>query len=409
VFPLAFTGKSLFDFESLLFDYRSVFQERLMNFAALQNPNLSGMCELDPMKGSTDNGARCSVPAEAVAANLNQAGVAAQQHALQEALLKEMLNNTKQAIILLNESGEIIFASPEIEAMLSYKPEELISQSAFGFFRHIDFPLTQQHHEGFCQQEAHVTSVVAQIRHKSGEFVWADLMLKNLLHQNPINGLFVLVCRTTTQKEDEDLSVVQAIVHAREEERTFMAAELHDNVNQILTATKLLVDTVIREGNKERLLQLCSNHLKMATEEVRRLSYSMAGYELMEHGLIYAIKNMAGTTRSGSAIKFHLQLDEVLEHSLQANHQLHLYRIVQEAITNILKHSQATEVHIIFMQKDNLGALLIKDNGKGFRLDGLKKGMGLSSITHRVTLLKGHFKIMAHQNQGTALEIHFPL
>jgi PAS domain S-box-containing protein len=368
------------------------------------------MCELDPMNEGANNDAHCLFHlSEPVAANLNQSEIAGQRPELQEALLKELLNNAKQAIILLNESGEIVFASPEIEEMLAYKPEELLGQNAFGFFRHIDLPFTKQHHQGFCQQEAHAASVVAQIRHKSGEFVWVDLMLKNLLHQNPINGLFVLLCRTATQKEDEDLSVVQAIVHAREEERTFMATELHDNVNQMLTATKLLVDTVIREENQEDLLQLCSHNLKMITEEVRRLSYSLANYELMESGLNQAISSLVRTVGLGSSVRFHLQLDEVLEHSLTTNHQLHLYRIVQEAVTNILKHAQATEVQITLLQQDNLGALLIKDNGKGFRLDRLKRGVGLASITHRITLLKGHFKIMTHKNQGTTLNIHFPL
>lgn len=328
--------------------------------------------------------------------------------ALYRALLHEVLRRSSGVIVLLNRDAEIIFCTSGMQAITGYTSEELIGKTAFEFFQPSDLPAARQQHEYLTGANESASASLLQIRNKQGEMLWIDVVVNNLLHIPEINALFVLL-KKSSDVSIEEHKLIQAITEAKEQEREFLATELHDNINQMITATKLLVDTARRTTMNEELLRLSSDNLQLVADEIRRLSYSMVSYDLQEFGLSFAFNAFINTMSRACPVRFRTQLDAAAIEVLTADQQLQVYRILQESINNIIRHAEATLADITLTRKDDLIYLTITDNGKGFSMKRLKPGVGLSSITNRVKILKGHFHIRAPQDRGTTIEIHFPM
>lgn len=325
-----------------------------------------------------------------------------------KAILKEVLNRFSQAVVLLNTEAEIIFCTPGVQTITGYTCTELIGKTAFDFFHPFDIPAAKEQHEFLTSLDENASAAVIQIRNSEGHMIWIDAVVHNLLHVPGINALFVLLKRSSDVGAEER-KLAQAITKAKEQEREFLATELHDNVNQIVTATKLLIDAAHNHVDKDELLQLSSNNLQLVTDEIRKLSYSMVSYDLQSYGLPFAIDAFISVICKGSEVRFQTTLEEEALGLLTPEQQLQIYRILQESVNNILRHSAASLGEIALLRKDDLIYLTVTDNGKGFSMQRLKPGVGLSSITSRVKILGGHFHVRAPEGKGTTIEIHFPV
>jgi PAS domain S-box len=325
-----------------------------------------------------------------------------------KALLNELLKCSSHAVVLLNEDAEIIFSSESLESITGYSIDELKGKTAFDFFHPDDLTAAREQHNYLTGLNENTATSVIQIRNKKGEMIWIDVVVKNLLHVPAISALFVLL-KKSSDVGTEERKLLKAVTDAKEQERQFLASELHDNINQMIGATKLLVDTARRRANKEELLQLSSAHLQMVTDEIRKLSYSMVSYDLQEFGLKFAVNAFITMMSMGCAVKFHVTMEEEALTFLTVDQQLQVYRIIQEGTNNIIRHAKATDAEITISSLEDLIYLVIKDNGKGFSVTKLKPGIGLSNITNRIKLLRGHFHVRAPKDIGTTIEIHFPV
>jgi PAS domain S-box-containing protein len=325
------------------------------------------------------------------------------------ALLNELLLHHCQAIVLLNADGVIIFCTETMKLMTGYEMEELVGFSAVDFFDPADTISARQQHEYIARTNENSFASLVCIRNKIGDLIWMDVVIKNLLHVPGVSAIFVLL-KNSCDAGTEERKLAQAMAAAKEEERAFIACELHDNVNQIITATKLLVDgAIINNNNKEELLKLSSANLQLVIDEIRNLSHSMASLHLNKYGLALAIDAFIGNISKATSIKFQTNLQPNALIVLTTDQQLQVYRIIQEAINNILRHAAATIVEIILTRQNQSIYLVIKDDGNGFSTNKLKPGMGLSSITNRVKILRGHFYVRSRQGEGTTIEIDFPM
>jgi PAS domain S-box-containing protein len=325
------------------------------------------------------------------------------------ALLNELLLHHRQAIVLLNAEGVIIFCTETVKLIAGFEREELVGCTAFDFFDPADAGF-EEHKDRYRKTAiSNSFASLVPIRNKSGDIIWIDLLVKNLLHVTGINAIFVLL-KNSCNAAIEERKLLQAMTAAKEEERAFIAGELHDNVNQIITATKLLVDrAIMNNDHKEELLKLSSANLQLVIDEIRSLSHCMESCQLHKHGLAFAIAAFIANIRKASPLRLETKLQTSVALVLTADQQLQVYRIIQEAINNILRHAAATLAEIILATQDQSIYLVIKDNGKGFSMNRIKPGMGLSSISNRVKILRGHFSVRSQKGQGTTIEIHFPL
>lgn len=201
---------------------------------------------------------------------------------------------------------------------------------------------------------------------------------------------------------------LEALLTAQEEERSRISRDLHDQVGQSLTAMLLGITALSEDPNEARL-----EHLKTVTaqtlEDVRRISRDLRPALLDELGLEAALGRSARdlSAQSGVSIDVLARLPERLER----NAEIVIYRVVQEALTNILRHAEARHASVIITAGDDRVHLLVEDDGKGFNVDNLSTTdhVGLAGMKERLELLGGSLRIESSRGRGTIVSARLPL
>lgn len=204
--------------------------------------------------------------------------------------------------------------------------------------------------------------------------------------------------------------IAQAAVFAQEKERAEIGKELHDNIGQLLTTTKLYLEMLKgNQENQEALIDRSMNHVNSVINEVRSLSRSLVPYSLSDLGLVASINDLVDSFRLLSSFKIDFlhaeEIDEITDNTLQ----LTIYRIIQEKLNNIVRHAEASNVVIKLSVVANNLYLHVEDNGKGFDLRTIKKGQGIMNIKSRAELHEGSAEIITNPGQGCKLSVLIPI
>ena len=205
--------------------------------------------------------------------------------------------------------------------------------------------------------------------------------------------------------------ITEAVVEAREMERSDIGKELHDNVNQLLVASMLYLGMARKNVEKGDIyLTHSSEYTLTAIEEIRKLTKGLMADTIKDFGLCAAIEQIARDTMEAYPVKIHCILQPILERSMSDKFKMNVFRIIQEQLTNILKHARASDIHLTMSETHGRFALSIADNGIGF--DNMKKssnaGIGISNIISRVEFYKGKARFITEPGNGCKLVVTFP-
>ncbi|RYY71991.1 MAG: PAS domain S-box protein [Chitinophagaceae bacterium] len=204
--------------------------------------------------------------------------------------------------------------------------------------------------------------------------------------------------------------IAEAAVTAQEKERTEIGKELHDNVNQLLSASKLYIDAAANDiANNAQLLGQASGFIKNAIEEIRALSKVLHAPLITELGLCESINNLSNDIMMVNELQINIDHSDFTEEGLNENFKLTIYRIIQEQLTNILKHARATKSNILLSTNENDIYLEVNDNGIGFDISKKRQGIGLSNIQSRVSMYEGTVEVFSGPEKGSKLSVKFPL
>lgn len=211
-------------------------------------------------------------------------------------------------------------------------------------------------------------------------------------------------------KQQEEAT--KAVLNAEETERRRIAAELHDGVGQLMTAARMNLEAAtkdIQDVKPEFLLKLdkVAWLVDEGCKEVRMVSHSMMPNALLKKGLGSALQDFI-QKMDQSVIKTSLHI-EGLHQRLPQEVESILYRVIQECITNVIKHSGASQLDIVLLKEDNYLDITIEDNGKGVNLSEVTQGIGIQNLQARVKYLKGMLDIDTAPGQGCFIGIHIPL
>jgi two-component system, NarL family, sensor histidine kinase UhpB len=200
--------------------------------------------------------------------------------------------------------------------------------------------------------------------------------------------------------------LVEAVLNAQENERKTIGAELHDNINQVLTAVKLNLGLAVEYKDNKTLIEKCEKNIEKVMEEIRKLSKQLIlPGNLKELGLVQSIQDMMSEVLHLSGINWKVVAKGVKENLLSEEQKLTLYRIVQEQLNNILKHAEASSMIIALEVKDSKVKLKIVDNGKGFDTKKQRNGIGITNIINRAELFNGQVKIDSFPGEGCSVEV----
>lgn len=210
------------------------------------------------------------------------------------------------------------------------------------------------------------------------------------------------------RKLEEQKKIGRAVLRAQEKERNAIGMELHDNVNQLLVGTNLILSMINECPEKNSyLLPSCIDQLKQAIEENRKIAHSFASPNLETENLLTQLEKLCQNMLGSTGINTAFTVKEFREERLDADKKFNIYRIMQEQCTNIVKYAAATDVSIILTTDPENFLMTITDNGKG--TDNVNTaGIGLRNMNERLKLFDGSSKIITEPGHGFTLEITIP-
>ena len=192
------------------------------------------------------------------------------------------------------------------------------------------------------------------------------------------------------------------LLKSQEEERTRIARELHDSVGQQLT----LIKRQSQNKNQKDITELTNN----ALEEVRSISRGLYPALLKQLGLTESIEQLINDYDEQTELFFSIDIDNVNRYFTESS-SLNFYRLIQECLTNIVKHAKAKSVTISIKKERSTIITLISDNGKGFNVNDNKKknSLGLKTIFERIRIMNGNLSIDSKLNNGTSFIFSIPV
>ncbi|MFN8343762.1 MAG: tetratricopeptide repeat protein [Spirosomataceae bacterium] len=205
--------------------------------------------------------------------------------------------------------------------------------------------------------------------------------------------------------------IKEALFNGQSIERKRVASELHDNLGSTLSGLIWQLESIAIENmtpTEQYIYESLILKMRDAYTEIRHISHNMLPYELEKYGLENAIRKLINDLNQNNKIKF--SLDAKLPTTISNKKvELELYSICMELLTNVLKHSNATQVQINLLLIDKSVTLEVCDNGKGFISDDIRTGKGMKNIKNRVDSVSGELTIesVAHQKTSIKIEVSF--
>ena len=218
--------------------------------------------------------------------------------------------------------------------------------------------------------------------------------------------------KITELQQKNKLIAMNSMIEGQEAERLRIAKDLHDSLGGLLSTVKAHFTTIQNEIEQLDALDLTGKTNALIDEaciEVRRISHNMMPHALSLSGLKGAIEDL-GTHLQEQGYSVNVEIDNLPE-ALEPTKEVMIYRLIQEIISNIRKHAQASSILIQLIGHKNEVNLLVEDNGRGFTYETAlaKGGLGLKSINSRVAYLDGTIDWDTQPNNGTSLTINIPI
>jgi signal transduction histidine kinase len=236
--------------------------------------------------------------------------------------------------------------------------------------------------------------------------IWQKRRIQRKLANQKINDLL----------QQQEIHSLQGVLAGQEEERQRIATDLHDKLGAILGMVKLHFSAVeeriddLRDDNKKQYAK-ANELLDQASTEVRNISHNLLSGVLVKFGLAPALHDLKTTVEATGKLKIQLILGQQMGERLSGEQELQIYRIVQELVSNILKHAKATEAVIQLNRVNGEINLTVEDNGVGFDLEAAKNkaGIGLKNLEARAAKLNATIHFDTGKGSGTTVSVDIPV
>lgn len=340
--------------------------------------------------------------------------------------IHSILDNTVDAIITIDEKGIVKSFNIAAEKIFDYSSSEVIGQNISMLMPTPDRDEHDQYIQNYISTgEAKIIGIGREVAglSKDGNLISLELAISPIVLGE--ERRFIGIMRDITERKiaeqnlnnsrQEFRDLYHRLQTAREDERTRIAREIHDELGQMLTAIKIDLCWLKKKLPKDqevfsdKMLSM-SKFLDSTIEDVRRISSDLRPEVLDLLGLDEAIGWQAEEFQNRTGIRCNLNIN-LKDIKLEPNCSTTFFRIFQEALTNVARYADASEVDINLIRDNGNLTLTVKDNGIGITENQISnsKSLGLIGIRERVNLFNGKFIIQGSQGKGTSLFISIPL
>jgi PAS domain S-box-containing protein len=345
------------------------------------------------------------------------------QAALKEAEEKyrSIFENAIEGIFQSTPDGKFISANPAMARIFGYaSPEEFINDRQDIEREHYVDPKRRTLFKRLIEEKGIVYAFELEAYRKDGTRIWTAENVRAVRDAAGALLYYEGIIEDVTKRkqvEAEQVELLRRLVTAQEDEQRRISRELHDQLGQSLAAVLLGLRSLQHTAQSEATISAIQ-HLQDVTNQIAYDMHSLVRElrppALDDLGLHTALSNYLDewSERTGIGIDFHA--NGLLNSRLRSQLESTLYRIVQEALNNIVKHAQAKNVSVILEKREDKVMLIIEDDGVGFDTDRLLKtparerGFGLLGMQERITLAGGFLNIESTLSAGTTLLVHIP-
>jgi len=316
-------------------------------------------------------------------------------------------------ILVVDHRGIVRSANPMAERLFGYRREELLGQS-------VDILVPQGARGSHADHRARYVRTPrprpmgAELelsgRRKDGSEFPAEISLSPWESKEGMR-IIVTVRDVTQRKRLRDFNA--GALRASEDERRRIARELHDDTAQHLASLlmwiRLIEPGVENEAARQKLREL-RDEIAACGEGVRRIARGLRPPELEDAGLVAALRAHARSIRDGARMDVRIDADGAVDARLGFDKRLVLYRIVQEAVSNALRHAGTNVVRVELTTEGERVVASISDEGRGFAAEhSVGAGLGLLGMQERATMVGGRLSIESQQGKGTLVRVEIPM
>lgn len=336
-----------------------------------------------------------------------------------ERRFRSLVRYSSDLMVIIDDSGNYLYVTDPYKQVMGYASGYFIGRNALDYIHPEDRPVILAAIKNLCPGD-YIELPLYRFTTKEGEWRWIESKMFNGSHDPAVRGL-VVNSRDVTEKRRLELErlheaekrqklITRAIVEAQEKERKAIGNELHDNVNQLLTTVKLyLVMARDSADSREELLPRAIDYIQNAIDEIRQLTNRLTVPHQGELNLDQSTRDLVESVALTGALNITYHSESFDASKLSREVQLAMYRIVQEQLTNIIRHARASSARVELLQHAQGITVVISDDGRGFDTSSKKKGSGISNMRNRAHTAGGTFSIVSSAGHGCTVRADFPL
>jgi PAS domain S-box-containing protein len=332
-------------------------------------------------------------------------------------VLSLIAKETVNTIILTDLNGHITWVNDAFTRTTGYTPEEVIGKKPGPLLAcsRKDRATKSRLDAGIGKPEPFLLEI--ENGRKDGSTFWWEVSYQPIYDKNGQVKQFFSINTDITERKRLQAELQQqqrrhtaAVIAAQEKERSIVSQELHDNINQVLTTVKLYNELCVSDpSNAEALLRKSTQLLQSSIDEIRSLSKRLSAPSLGKLKFEESIRELVQTVAETERLSICLDTNGIEELIVDQEVHLTVYRVLQEHLTNILRHAEASLVEVVLDFEEGLLTLLVKDDGKGFDVKAKRKGVGITNMITRIESLNGTLDIQSRIGKGAILKMHIPL
>ncbi len=225
-----------------------------------------------------------------------------------------------------------------------------------------------------------------------------------------LGGMLLSITDVTDNVLTKD-KATQSLLLGQETERRRLAKEIHDGVGPNMSSLKLQLDAVkrnLKDDEIKKAIERITDSISEIAQDIRQISHDLMPSSLIDFGVVTALSNFANKITAAGDIEIEYQ-SNIEDKTLSQEHELNIYRIVQELVNNAIKYSQCNSMQINLMQEGELIKVFVQDDGQGMDTSKSQNGIGLNNISTRVESLQGNLEIESQMGGGVTVHIEIPI